>query len=133
MSVLIDQLKKEHSKIFAELNAANDLGIITKEGQDKLLSTKADLLAHLRKEDEHLYPALRKEAEINKHLESTLDSFSSEMKNITISVLEFFKKYSDGVLDSKYVDAFETLSAALNARMKNEESVLFAEYNKIEQ
>ncbi len=133
MSVLIDQLKKEHSKIFAELKAANDLGIITKEGQDKLLSTKADLLTHLKNEDEHLYPVLRKEAEINKHLESTLDSFSSEMENITISVLEFFEKYSDGVLDSKYVDVFETLYATLSARMKNEESVLFAEYEKINQ
>lgn len=133
MSLLIDDLKKQHSEIFAELKEANDLGIITKDGQYKLLSTKADLLAHLKKEDEHLYPALRKEAEINKHLESTLDSFSSEMENISRSALEFFEKYSDGVIDSKYVEAFETLYAALSARMKNEESVLFAEYEKIEQ
>ena len=133
MSLLIDDLKKQHSEIFAELKKANDLGIITKDGQYKLLSTKAALLAHLKKEDEHLYPVLRKEAEINKHLESTLDSFSSEMENISKSALEFFEKYSDGVLDSKYVEAFETLYAALSARMKNEESVLFAEYEKIEQ
>lgn len=133
MSLLIDDLKKQHSEIFAELKEANDLGIITKDGQYKLLSTKADLLAHLKKEDEHLYPVLRKEAEINKHLESTLDSFSSEMENISRSALEFFDKYSDGVIDSKYVEAFETLYAALSARMKNEESVLFAEYEKINQ
>lgn len=133
MSLLIDDLKKQHSEIFAELKEANDLGIITKDGQYKLLSTKADLLAHLKKEDEHLYPVLRKEAETNKHLESTLDSFSSEMENISRSAFEFFEKYSDGVIDSKYVEAFETLYAALSARMKNEESVLFTEYEKIEQ
>lgn len=133
MSLLINDLKKQHSEIFAELKEANDLGIITKDGQYKLLSTKADLLAHLKKEDEHLYPVLRKEAETNKHLESTLDSFSSEMENISRSALEFFEKYSDGVIDSKYVEAFETLYAALSARMKNEESVLFAEYEKINQ
>ncbi len=97
------------------------------------MSTKADLLAHLKKEDEHLYPVLKKEAEINKHLESILDSFSSEMENISRSALEFFEKYSDGVLDSKYVEAFETLYAALSARMNNEETVLFAEYEKINQ
>jgi iron-sulfur cluster repair protein YtfE (RIC family) len=133
MSLLIDDLKKQHSEIFAELKEANALGIITKDGQYKLLSTKADLLAHLKKEDEHLYPVLKKEAEINKHLESILDSFSSEMENISRSALGFFEKYSDGVIDSKYVEAFETLYAALSARMKNEESVLFAEYEKIEQ
>ncbi len=133
MSLRIEELKKQHSEIIAELEAANNLGIITKEGQDRLLSTKADLLAHLKNEDEHLYPVLRKEAEINKHLEGTLDSFSIEMENITISVLEYFGKYSDGVLDSKYVDVFETLYATLSARMKNEESVLFAEYEKINQ
>jgi iron-sulfur cluster repair protein YtfE (RIC family) len=133
MSELIDELKKQHSEIFAELKEANNLGVVTKEGRDKLLSTKADLLAHLKKEDEHLYPVLRKEAEKNKQTENILDSFSSEMENISRSALKFFEKYSDGVIDSKYVETFETLYAALSARMKNEESVLFAEYEKINQ
>ena len=133
MSVLIDQLMKEHSEIFAELNEADNLGIITKEGQNKLFSTKADLLVHLKNEDEHLYPALRKEAENNKHLEIILSSFSSEMINISKSVMKFIEKYSDGVLDSKYVESFETIFATLNARMKKEESILFAEYEKINQ
>ncbi len=133
MSVLIDQLKEEHSEIFAELNEADNLGIITKEGQNKLFSTKADLLVHLKNEDEHLYPVLRKEAENNKHLEIILSSFSSEMKNISTSVMKFIEKYSDGVLDSKYVESFETIFETLSARMKKEESVLFAEYEKINQ
>ncbi len=133
MSVLIDQLMKEHSEIFAELNEADNLGIITKEGQNKLFSVKADLLVHLKSEDEHLYPVLRKEAENNKHLESILNSFSSEMEDISKSIIKFIDKYSDGVLDSKYVEAFETILATLNARMKKEESVLFAEYGKINQ
>lgn len=131
MSLLIDELKKQHSEIFAELKEADDLGVVTKEGRDKLLSTKADLLAHLNKEDEHLYPVLRKEARRNKQMENILDSFSSEMENISRSALGFFEKYSDGVIDSKYVETFETLYSTLNARMKNEESVLFAEYEKI--
>ncbi len=133
MSLLIDELKKQHSEIFTELKKANDHGIVTNGGRDKLLSTKADLLAHLKKEDEHLYPVLIKEAERNKQLENILDSFSSEMEDISRSALKFFKKYSDGVIDSKYVETFETLYATLSARMENEESVLFAEYEKINQ
>lgn len=133
MSVLIKQLMKEHADIFAELNEANDLGIVSTEGQNKLFSTKADLLVHLKNEDDHLYPVLRREAENNKHLESILNSFSSEMENISESVMKFIDKYSDGVLDSKYVESFETIFAILDARMKKEESVLFAEYEKINQ
>ena len=133
MSLLIDELKKQHSEIFAELKEANDLGIVTNEGRDKLLSTKADLLAHLKKEDEYLYPVLIKEAERNKQMENILDSFSSEMENISRSALKFFDKYSDGVIDSKYVETFETLYATLSARIKNEESILFAVYEKIKQ
>ncbi len=133
MSALIDQLIKEHSEIFAELNEADNLGIITKEGQNKLFSTKTDLLVHLKNEDEHLYPVLRKEAENNKHLESILNSFSSEMENISESAMKFFDKYTNRVIDSKYVESFETIFAILSARMKKEESILFAEYEKINQ
>ncbi len=131
--MLIDQLIKEHSKIIADLTEANNLGIITEKGQSKLFSAKADLLEHLKNEDEHLYPVLKKEAENNKHLESILNSFSSEMENISKSVMEFIDKYSNGVLDSKYVESFESILATLSTRMKKEESVIFAEYEKINQ
>ncbi len=133
MLVLIDQLIKEHSQIFDELTEANRLGIITKEGQSKLFSAKADLLVHLKNEDEHLYPILKKEAENNKNLESILNSFSSEMEDISKSVMEFIDKYSNGVLDSKYVESFDSIFATLSARMKKEESIIFAEYEKISQ
>ncbi|GAX59936.1 hypothetical protein SCALIN_C05_0021 [Candidatus Scalindua japonica] len=133
MSILIDQLTKEHSDIFAELNEADNLSIITEEGQNRLFSTKADLLVHLHNEDENLYPVLRKEAENNKHLESVLKSFSSEMESITESTMKFFERYSNGVIDSKYVESFQIILSALSERMKKEESVLFVEYEKINQ
>ncbi len=131
MLVLIDQLIKEHSQIFADFTEANRLGIITKEGRRKLFAAKADLLKHLKKEDEHLYPILRKEAESNKNLEIILNTFSSEMENISKSVLRFIDKYSNGVLDSMYVDSFESIFATLGERIKKEESIIFAEYEKI--
>lgn len=133
MLVLIDQLIKEHSEIFADLTEANNLGIITKEGQSKLFSAKADLLVHLKNEDEHLYPVLRKEAENNENLENVLNSFSSEMEDISKSVMKFIDRYSNGVLDSKYVESFDAIFATLSARMKKEESVIFPEYEKINQ
>ena len=129
MLVLIDQLVKEHSEIFADLTEANNLGIITKEGQSKLFWTKADLLVHLKNKDEHLYPILRKEAENNKDLESILNLFSIEMDDISKSVIEFIDKYSNGVLDSKYVESFESILQLLAQGWKKR-SLLFLQSMK---
>ncbi len=131
MSILIEELKKEHLKILASLNEANEIGILSREVQVKLLSAKAGLLAHLKKEDEQLYPALRKEAENNKELKNTLDLFAMDMENVTKAAQEFFDKYSEGVLDKKFVGEFESLFVALGTRIRNEEDVLYEEYEKL--
>ncbi len=131
MSILIEELKKEHLKILASLNEANEIGILSREVQAKLLSATAGLLAHLKKEDEQLYPVLRKEAENNEALKNTLDLFAMDMENVTKAAQEFFDKYSEGVLDKKFVGEFETLFVALGTRIKNEEDVLYEEYEKL--
>ncbi len=45
MSVLIEELEKEHSEIIATLNEVKELGISSKEGQAKLMFAKVSLLA----------------------------------------------------------------------------------------
>ncbi|ODS32128.1 MAG: hypothetical protein SCARUB_02730 [Candidatus Scalindua rubra] len=131
MSALIEELKKEHLEIVAALNEAKKLGILSKEGQTKLLSAKASLLAHLKKEDEQLYPALMKEAENNKGVKNTLDLFAIDMENVSKVVLEFFDKYSGGVLGEEFQREFESLFVALSTRIRNEEDALYDEYEKI--
>ena len=51
MSALIEELKREHSEILAILNEVKELGILSKEGQAKLMSIKASLLEHLWNEN----------------------------------------------------------------------------------
>ena len=131
MSVLIEEFKKEHSEIIAALNEVEELGILSKEGQAKLMSIKAGLLAHLKKEDEQLYPVLKKEAKNNKQLESTLDLFAIDMEDVSRIVLEFFDKYSEGDLDMEFQRKFDSLFVALGARIRNEEKILYAEYEKM--
>ncbi len=97
MSVLIEELKKEHSEIVATLKEVKELGISSKEGQDKLMSAKVSLLAHIKKEEEQFYPVLRKEAKTNKQLESILDLLAVGMMDASRVALEFFDKYSRGV------------------------------------
>ncbi len=131
MSALIEEFKGEHAKIIAMLKEVKELGILSKEGQDKLMSIKAHLLAHLKKEDEKLYPVLRKEAEDNERLKGTLDLFALDMENVSSVVQKFFDKYSEGEIDGNFSINFESLYAALSVRIKNEEDALYEGYEDI--
>jgi iron-sulfur cluster repair protein YtfE (RIC family) len=95
------------------------------------MSIKAHLLAHLKKEDEKLYPVLRKEAEDNERLKNTIDLFALDMENVSSVVQKLFDKYSEGTFDEEFPAEFESLSAALSARIKNEEDALYEEYEGI--
>lgn len=133
MSALIEEFKKEHSEIIATLNEVEELGILSEKGQAKLASVEASLLEHLWNEDEQLYPVLRKEAERNKKLKETLDVFASDTENIYGDMLEFFGKYTEGAIDSKFTGEFEHLFATLKTRIWNEENFLYDEYENIDQ
>ena len=133
MSALIEGFKKEHSEIIATLKEVRYLGILSGEGQAKLIYAKESLLEHLRDEDELLYPFLRKEAEHNKKLKEILDVFATDMENVSRVALEFFDKYSEGVIDSAVPDEFESLFAAFRNRIRNEEDILYDEHENINQ
>ncbi len=140
MSALIEEFKRDHAEIIAMLNEVKELGILSKEGQAKLISIKAHLLAHLKKEDEKLYPVLRKEAEDNEKLRNTLDLFALDMETVSSVVQGFFDKYSGGEIDGNFPRTnsaedlsitFESFYAALTARIRNEEDALYEEYEEI--
>ncbi len=128
MSVLIEELKKDHSEIVAILKEVKEVGILSKEGQAKLLSAKEHLLTHLDKEDEQLYPVLKKKAGKNKQLQDALDLCAMDMENVSRVVQEFFDKYSRGVSGKELQKEFENLFAAINSRIRHEEEVLYDEY-----
>ncbi|MHC4307507.1 MAG: hemerythrin domain-containing protein [Planctomycetota bacterium] len=132
MSVLIEEFKKEHSEIIGILNEVKKLGIHSEEGRSRLMSAKEYLLEHLRKENEQLYPVLRKKAEHNGILKDELDMFAMDPEYVSRVVLEFFDKYFGGVTDEDFQINFESLIAALNARIRNEEESLYQEYEEIE-
>lgn len=131
MSALIEEFKNEHSEIIAILNEVKKLGIHSEEGRSKLMSAKEHLLKHLNKENEQLYPVLRKAAEHNKNLQNELDIFAIEPEYLSRVVLEFFDEYSRGAIDKDFQINFESLFAALNARIRNEEESLYQEYEAI--
>ncbi len=134
MSILVEELKKEHSDIRTTLNEVKELGILTKEGQDKLLDLEVSLLAHLEMEDDELYPALRKEAEHSNSVKDTLDLFAIDMESVSKIVREFFEEYSEGFSGmelEKISEDFKNLLTALNKRICNEEESLYEEYETL--
>ena len=133
MSALIEELKKDHSEIVDALNEVKELGILSKEGQSKLMSVKEILLEHLWNENERLYPVLWKEAEHNNDIKDVLDLFAVEMENVSIIVQEFFDKYYGGVIDEDFPREFERFFAAISKRIKDEEDILYDEYDRMNQ
>ena len=133
MSALIEEFKREHSEIVAILKEVEELGILSKEGQARLMSIKASLLEHLWNENELLYPVLWKEAERNNDLKNILDLFAVEMEDVSRVVQEFFDKYHGGAIDEDFPREFERFFATISKRIKDEECILFDEYDKINQ
>lgn len=131
MSDLIEELKKDHVEIVEMLSKVKELGIGTNEGKEMLLSAKGGLLAHLKKEDRKLYPALKTAAERNDSLKHTLEIFAKDMDSVSKTALEFFEKYAHGGSGVEFAKDFGRLAAVLKIRIEKEEKILYPEYKKL--
>ena len=131
MSKLIDELKTEHQVLLSELTAIKDGGITDEKNQERLHGIKTALLNHLKKEDDHLYPALIKAAKGNTSLEFRVQHFASEMDKVAEHALGFFNKYESAAeVSLDFFKDYGRLASTLKQRIKNEEAILYAEYNK---
>ncbi len=133
MSKLVDELRKEHSVIVETFNKVKILSIGSEEGQNTLLAAKNGLLAHLKKEDEQLYPFLKNAAENDAYLKRTLDWFARDTDEISKATIEFFDKYSKGSLGLEFAKDVGRLFATLSIRIRKEEDIIYAEYDKLKQ
>ncbi len=131
MGDLVAELKKEHAALIAILGEVKAKGVGSKEGQQKLDLAKKGLLGHLRKEDERLYPALQKAAQGDEKIKRMLDGFAAEMAEVSKAALAFFEKYATGGDGIEFARDFGRLSGALSARIRKEETVLYAEYQRL--
>ncbi len=133
MSALIEEFKKEHIEFVEALKEVEELGILTKEGQAKLMYLKVRLLEHLRKEDEEFYPVLIEAAGHNMKLKEALEVFAKDLDSVSRFVFGFFDRYDKGFLGEGLSRDFETLFMVIRNRMENEENILYEEYNKLNQ
>ncbi|MDH4127825.1 MAG: hemerythrin domain-containing protein [Spirochaetota bacterium] len=131
MSALIEELKKDHIKLVGVLDEIKTLNSASSELKSKLNTVKDGFLDHLKKEDDQLYPVLKKAAEDDDNLKQTLDLFAKEMEEISGFALDFFKKYSASGDNSDFAKDFGKLLANFGQRIRREEKVLYFEYDKI--
>lgn len=130
MSKLVTELKGDHEKLAKVLIEAKAKGP-TKEGLQLLVSCKAALLAHLKKEDAFLYPELKKSAEKNPQLKATLDTFASDMDKISKAAIDFFNKWEKGGDGLEFAKDIGNIVSVLKNRIHREESLLYPEFDKI--
>jgi hypothetical protein len=133
MARLIDELKKDHVEITALLDRLKSSSVSNNEAHKILLTAKASLLAHLKKEDAQLYPALNNAAQDNTGLKRTVDFYAKDMDVITKNAISFFDTYSrnDATIDLEFAKAFGNLFATISRRLRSEESILYKEFEKL--
>jgi hypothetical protein len=128
MPELLYELREEHEMILDGLNEIVALDISSKEAEDAIQGIKAGLLAHLKKEDEFLYPAMIEAAKERKALRRLLESAQKDMAAITSFAFKFFDKYSSGGSGPEFEGDFKLLNATVRNRILHEESIIFEEY-----
>jgi hypothetical protein len=133
MAKLIEDLKKDHAALAALLDKLKNPSVTNNEAHKILLSAKAGLLAHLKKEDTQLYPVLNKAAAADPAMKRTVDFYAKDMDVITSNAIKFFDKYSrdDSRIDLEFAKDFGNLFATISRRLRSEETTLYKEFEKL--
>lgn len=125
---LIDELSAEHSDLSISFGNLERLDITSEESHKEFQSIKSSLLAHLRKENEELYPQLREISFNNLQLQRTLDWFMRDLARISAVLILFLDTYADGGSPLAFRRDFKRLNKILNALIKQEERIIYTEY-----
>ena len=133
MSELVNELKQEHKDITAVLIELKNIGASSDEGMALLAQSEALLLNHLSKEDNQLYPPLHEKAKYDFSFKVTLDTFGTEMEEITKFVLGFYKKYinQDKINRTEFVNDISKFISALKNRIMKEEVAIYRAFEKL--
>ncbi len=131
MSRLLEELMSEHKAILDILGQVKKRGISSRAGQEKLISARDLLVAHIRKEDEKYYPELRRAAENNEELKILLDYFVKDMEDVSKKAMQLFDKYAHGGNEEAFAGEIKLLYMVLKDRIRTEEETLFKKFSAV--
>lgn len=131
MSVLIHDLQKEHESILDVIRSMHGgQGVAGRDAREKLILAKRLFLSHLEKEDQELYPVLRKAAP-GSETEKRLKDSDKELQEVSQIANAFFAKYLDGNQGGDFIADSANFLYRLEARLVNEEAFLYQEYDRM--
>ena len=136
-SCLIEALKNDHEEIILlydkVLNASKNREYMAL--QSLLVEFATSLTNHIKLEDQKLYGYLKTLARNKSHVEQrAVANFTSEMKNISISIFSFLSQspyipVNENTNDD-FIKEFRQMGFILQDRMEHEESILYPIYQK---
>ncbi len=130
---LTAELRAAHVQIVEQLNALRGRGGVAAQVRAELLNTQELFTAHVKVEDEQLYPVLRKQAEQDSKLRAILTLLDRDTQETSAYVNGFFERcLALGPTDSQELESeLETVFTILMVRQWKEDNSLFSEYDKI--
>ena len=132
MSKFITELKLEHCQLLKMLESfKKGQGIVGREWKESLFAARELFLAHLKKEDEQLYPLMLDASVTNPDLERTLHVFTEDMKRVSAMTIRFLDKYNTVSGGTNFIQDFAEVEINLRNRIEQEESTLYPEYEKL--
>ena len=87
---MIEELKLDHAELSDLFRKIEHLSITSEEGRKTLNDAKTTLPAHLKKEDDELYPVLRKMAKEDQNLKRKLESLANDLGSVAKTIAAFF-------------------------------------------
>jgi DNA-binding FadR family transcriptional regulator len=128
----IKKLKQEHKEILEILkNAYSGNGIASSEWKEAVIRAKKLFESHLDHEDHTIYSDEFFNNVFSSSYNQTAQKFQDEMKDITVFVENFFKKYRETTEHQDFNADYARLVNALQKRIEAEEKILFAEFEKL--
>jgi len=132
MSSLIEALKAEHKNILKILEDVYQIGPDTEEGHRRLMAAKNGLLAHLKREDDELYPVLEKAGAEDPFLRDILSEFNEDMATVSVLALAFFAKHFLPTSPKVFALEYEHLANTLMERIEKEETIIYKYYDSLD-
>jgi len=118
-------------KLLKHTKKLRNLGVLTKEGQIKLMSIKATLLKHLKEEGGEFFTLFSGKERRNKKLKEALEVFAKDLESASGFVFGFFDRCDKGAPGANLSRNSETLFTIIRDRIRNEENFLYGKYKEL--
>ena len=128
---IIKKLKSEHREIVHLLtNAYSGSGIAASSWKDAVIQAQKLFEDHLDHEDQTIYNDDFFGEVFGGTYNRTAEKFQNEMKDITVFVEKFFRKYRETTDHRDFNSDYAKLVNALEKRITAEEKILFKEFEE---